>query len=236
MSVAPFPGGKIPRQTKRPYHEVVLTPEQEAWLRKYFPTNRGDILREKMGLSLTTFYRVCKTLGIKKTDAVRARIWRASSRKGAKTCRQNGYYDSVKGKQPSPQCVEAVKERWKLVKEGKALSPLAQLKKHHPQRYKNACKKLSDNKKRLFKMEKLRLMSGMKQVSKLRNIRVTPYTRSQTSHRHSALERGYWYYKGCAENDPERWNIYYDEGTQRAPIFEENLVKDGFRVLDGRGL
>ncbi|MDO4185147.1 MAG: ParB N-terminal domain-containing protein [Bacteroidales bacterium] len=29
----------------------------------------------------------------------------------------------------------------------------------------------------------------------------------------------------------ERYNIYYDDQTERAPIFEKNLLKDGFHLL-----
>lgn len=236
MSVPPFPGGKIPRQTKRPYHEVVLTAEQEEWLRKYFPTNRGDILRNMMGLNLTTFYRILRTLGIKKDQRTRARIWRAASRKGKEKCRKNGYYDSLRGKKPSPQCMEAMHERWQRVREGKELHPMAQLKKDHPRLYKKACEERRNKRLRLLKSEKLRLMSGMKQESRLKNIRVVPYTKSQVSHHLNAVRRGYWYYKDCAEDDPERWNIYYDEETQRAPKFEANCIKDGFHILDGTNL
>lgn len=236
MSVPPFPGGKIPRQTKRPFHEVVLTAEQEDWLRKYFPTNRGDILREMMGVNLSTFYRLLRHLDIKKTDSVRARIWRASSAKGKKKLRENGYYDSLKGKAPSPQCMQATKERWKRINEGKEKHPMQILKEKHPKLYKKACEKRRKNRERLMRSERLRLMSCMKQSTNLKNIRITPYTKRQIARRHYAVEHGYWVYTDCCENDPERWNIYYDSGTDRRPKFEENCIKDGFRVLDGTNL
>jgi hypothetical protein len=35
----------------------------------------------------------------------------------------------------------------------------------------------------------------------------------------------------CTEHGGERYNIYYDNETKRAPIFEKNLLKDGFHLL-----
>jgi hypothetical protein len=35
----------------------------------------------------------------------------------------------------------------------------------------------------------------------------------------------------CSEQSGERYNIYYDDLTDRAPIFERNLIKDGFNLM-----
>ena len=34
----------------------------------------------------------------------------------------------------------------------------------------------------------------------------------------------------CSEQGGERYNIYYDNETKRSPIFERNLLKDGFHL------
>jgi hypothetical protein len=36
----------------------------------------------------------------------------------------------------------------------------------------------------------------------------------------------------CSEQGGERYNIYYDGQTSRAPIFEKNLLKDGFKIKE----
>jgi hypothetical protein len=36
----------------------------------------------------------------------------------------------------------------------------------------------------------------------------------------------------CSEQGGERYNIYYDNETERAPIFERNLQKDGFHIKE----
>ena len=57
------------------------------------------------------------------------------------------------------------------------------------------------------------------------------YTKRQTSHRYNALKRGYIIMQDCSEHGGERYNIYYDNDTERAPIFERNLINDGFKLL-----
>ena len=58
-----------------------------------------------------------------------------------------------------------------------------------------------------------------------------PYTRRQIHHRHQALLKGYYYMEDCSEQSGERYNIYYDENTERSEKFERNLQKDGFTLI-----
>ena len=60
--------------------------------------------------------------------------------------------------------------------------------------------------------------------------RHVPYTKRQTSHRYNALKRGYIVMQDCSEQGGERYNIYFDQDTERSPIFENNLLKDGFKL------
>lgn len=229
MSVAAFPKPL----SRGKYGRITLTDEQAAWLRRYFPTNRGDILRDMMGVSLSAFYRLVRQLGVSKTAATRARIWRAASRKGKETCRRNGYYDSLRGRPMPRGCAEATRERWRRVREGKELSPIARMRKEHPTLYRRMMAERGERRRKLYRMERLRLMSGMPQETRLRNVVLKRYTRSQVNHRYAALKRGYWFYDDSSERGGERWNIYYDKDTERSARFEENLRKDGFSVLDG---
>jgi hypothetical protein len=40
----------------------------------------------------------------------------------------------------------------------------------------------------------------------------------------------------CSPEGGERYNIYYDQCTQRSLIFEKNLEKDGFTILNGEDI
>lgn len=213
MSVAAFPK---PLRRVGKGGRITLTDEQAAWLRRYFPTNRTDILRDMMGVSLSTFYRLARQLGVEKTAATRARIWRACAKRGKKTNEENGYYDSLRGRQPSPQCKEASRQWWRRVREGKELSPIARMRKEHPALYRRMMAERGERRRKLYRMERLRVMSGMKQETRLRNVVLRRYTRSQANHRYNALGRGYWFYDDCSERGGERWNIYYDKDTERS--------------------
>lgn len=229
--VAPFPG----KVMKGKNGKMTLDRPQQEWLKTYFPTVKSITLREMMGVSLYTFYRIVKETKVKKSDEVKSQIWRDASYKGKETCRSNGYYASMKGKAPSPQCIESVKRHWQRVREGKDLHYLKQLQRDDPEQYSAYCKRVGRKRHLLIKDEHFRMLSGMKRNTKLR-LSLVHYTKSQCSHRYNALRRGYWVYDDCSERGGERFNIYYDSDTQRSLRFEANLKKDGFNIIDGTNL
>ena len=47
--------------------KITLTPEQEAWLVKHFRNTKNDVLMERLGLKFSTFHRIVRSLGLKKT-------------------------------------------------------------------------------------------------------------------------------------------------------------------------
>lgn len=49
------------------YEKIVLTPKQEAYLVKHFKNMKNDILMERLGLKYSTFHRIVRQLGLKKT-------------------------------------------------------------------------------------------------------------------------------------------------------------------------
>ena len=62
--IDPFPG-TLTRSTTlgTPY---VLTDEQEAWLRRWYPVENNAVLAHMMGTSCQTFIRIAKKRGLKK--------------------------------------------------------------------------------------------------------------------------------------------------------------------------
>lgn len=231
--IEPFPGGKI--QTPPHRQKIVLTEEQIEWLRRYFPTNRGDILRAMSGLSQPTFYRILKENNIRKTPGARSRIWRANSKRGQKKMEKNGYYDSLRGRKPTAAMMEGLKRMWEEVKEGKRKSPYQAYKEKHPRTWRRKFERITETRKKIIRDEHFRMLSGMKRNTRMR-LSVTHYRPSQSNHRYNALKRGYWVYEDWSEAGGERYNIYYDADTKRSNIFERNLVADGFNVIDGSNL
>ena len=48
------------------WKKIVLTPEQEAWLRDTFPVTASHEVCRKLGVSMRTLYRLVRELGLKK--------------------------------------------------------------------------------------------------------------------------------------------------------------------------
>lgn len=88
---------------------------------------------------------------------------------------------------------------------------------------------------RLWKAERVRRMSGLQPSTRL-NAVVQPYTNKQKQHRCMGLQYGYWYYEDNSEQGGERYNLYFDNDTQRRPRFEHFARKCGLNIKDGTNL
>lgn len=226
MKVNPFPG-VVTRKSRT----FVLTQEQEDWLRTYFPMMDNPRLIKLSGIKIWTLRRFARELGLEKSEKSVKAIWKRRAQKAKRTCEKNGFYDSMRGKGYSDACRQAVKKMWQEVREGKRESPFSRMKRENPKKYRAWKKNMSTSRAELIRQEQLRLKYGMKRKTNLTMIISQPYTRKQHVHRHSALLRGYLLAEDCSEQGGERWNIYYDDHTQRSERFEQNLIKDGFHVL-----
>ena len=72
--------------------KIVLTPEQEAWLVKHFKNTKNDVLMEKLGLKFSTFHRLVRQLGLKKTKQFMRKCQRATSEAAKASHIANGTY------------------------------------------------------------------------------------------------------------------------------------------------
>lgn len=79
----------------------------------------------------------------------------------------------------------------------------------------------------MVKYERMRRMSGYA-PRRFNNIKVKPYTKSQVRHRHRAMKRGYLLDEDNSEGSEGRYTIYYDDETNRCPVFERNAIRNGF--------
>lgn len=71
---------------------ITLTPEQEAWLVKHFRNTKNDILMEKLGLKYSTFHRIVRSLGLKKTKRFMKKCQLATSEAAKASHLANGTY------------------------------------------------------------------------------------------------------------------------------------------------
>ena len=241
MKIDPFPGELTLTMVSRPFKTgrngcqhiktIVLTDEQRAWLCKWFPEEENSRLMKASGMSHSTLHRFAREFGLTKSPKGWKRIKKRQAAHIKRVCEKNGYYDSIRGKQPSEACRKATAQMWQDIREGKREHPARIMKRTNPRKYRKWMERKSQERKEAIRKETRRVLYGMERKTRLKCIVMCKYTRSQTAHRYNALKRGYIIMEDCTEQGGERYNIYYDNETERAPIFEKNLLKDGFHLL-----
>lgn len=232
MKIESFPGTLT--RSEKGYHSYILTSEQEAWLCKWYPEIENARITKLSGLRHATLHKFAHALGLKKSEEGMRKIKKRQAAKGKRICEKNGYYDSLRGRRPSEASIQATKRKWQEIREGKREYEhcLVKMKRENPRKYRACMKRRSKARKELYRKETLRMVYGLERKTKLRQVMLRPYTKSQISHRNYALKRGYSYMEDCTEGSGERYNIYWDSETQRSERFEANLIKDGFRVIE----
>ena len=236
MKVDEFPGtvGKVwvpgGRNLKGRSLKCVLNEKQERWLERWYPVTENGRLSKMMGVSVRTMQRFAGELGVTKSAEGLHGIKVRHGRKAARTMERNGYFDSIRGKPVSENTLAAVRRMWQEVREGKRKHPIRLLKEQHPRIYQRKMKERGEARKELIRRDKFRLKYGLRRLSALKAVVMCPYTRRQLNHRYRALKKNYIVMEDYSEQGGERYNIYYDEKTERSAQFERNLEKDGFRV------
>lgn len=210
---------------------VVLTDEQRAWLCKWFPEVENSRLIEASGMSHSTLHRFARQLGLTKSAKGIRGIKKRQAAHIKELCEQNGWYASLRGRQPSEACKRGTAQMWQDIRDGKRDHPARVLKRKNPRKYRQWMQRKSEERKEAIRKETLRVIYGLERKTRLRCIVMRPYTRRQISHRYNALKRGYIVTEDSSELGGERYNIYYDQQTQRAQLFERNLLADGFTLL-----
>lgn len=212
-------------------YTIVLTPEQEAWLRRWYPEVENPILLKASGMSHSTLHRFAREFGLVKSEKGIKGIRKRQAAHIKKVCEANGYYDSLRGKPVSEACLQATAKMWQEIRDGKREHPFKIMKRTNPRKYKKWLERRSEARREQVRKEIRREIYGLPRKTKLKIVVMNKFTRSQVCHRYYALKRGYILMEDCSEQGGERYNIYYDDLTERAPIFERNLIKDGFNLM-----
>ena len=224
----PFPG-PIRYEYINYHHQIVLTDEQEKWLTKWFPITEGRRIAATMNISISKLYNFVRKLGLKKSNAGMKAIKRRQTKAMVKANNKNGCYDRKRGHKPSEATLEGARRRWREYRAGLREHPFQTIKREDPERYHALMIKRSQNRRELIEKDKRRVVYGLPRKTKIR-FAMKPYTRSQESHRYSALKRGYLLDEDCSEGQPGRYTIYYDDETERNEEFERNCIADGFTI------
>ncbi len=243
MKIPPFPGELTAQFVERPFitktgkagcqrvKAWVLTDEQRAWLCKWFPEEENKVLMKASGMSCSALHRFARQFHLTKSAKGIKRIKKRQATHIKRLCEKNGYYDSLRGRRPSEACRRGTAQMWQDIRDGKREHPAHAMKRNNPRKYRRWMQRKSAERKETIRKEQLRMLYGLERKTKLKCIVMCKYTKRQTAHRHNALKRGYILMEDCSEQGGERYNIYYDDDTQRTPLFERNLIKDGFKIL-----
>lgn len=195
-----------------------LTPELEQHFRRLFPVTMNRDMMRIFGISFSTLQRFKRDLCLqKKMKTIRHKQAQLAKR----ICEENGWYDSLRGKQPSEACQEACK-----AKRASGFHPMKALKQKNPRKYRCILEKRSEARKELMRKERMRVDWGLTKQTNL-HIPYDPYGRKCMTFRNTCKRVGY--IPGKAHDPAERWTIYYDQNTRRGVTRERNGVALGFK-------
>lgn len=208
----------------RPHHkggkdEYYLEGELKERFCKLFPKNSNRRMMAWFGISFSTLQRFRRECGLEK-DMKAIRKQQAKDTK--KICERNGYYASLRGKAPSEACMEAARQ---LRAEG--FHPIKQLKANNPRKYKRLMRKKGEQRKELWRKERLRAFYGLDRQTKLR-IPAAPMSRRATAQKHAMIK--FCNYFADPLGDPHI--ICYDSETQRSARREATAAKHGLKVVE----
>lgn len=197
----------------------VLEGELKKKFIKLFPKNSNRRMMEWFGISFSTVQRFKNELGLKKDMKA---IRRQQIMDVKKTCEENGYYDSLRGKPVSEACQEG---RRRLFESG--FCPLKALKKKNPRRYKAFLLRSSEAHKEVWRKERLREEYGLERKTKL-NLSQRPMKSAAASFKNMMTHRlNYFSVPG------HPWWIAYDSETNRSERSEATARKHGFEIIEG---
>lgn len=197
----------------------VLEGELKKKFIKLFPKNSNRRMMEWFGISFSTVQRFKNELGLKKDMKA---IRRQQIMDVKKTCEENGYYDSLRGKPVSEACQEG---RRRLFESG--FCPLKALKKKNPRRYKAFLLRSSEAHKEVWRKERLREEYGSSRKTKL-NLSQRPMKSAAASFKNMMTHRlNYFSVPG------HPWWIAYDSETNRSERSEATARKHGFEIIEG---
>ena len=199
--------------------EYYLEGELKELFCKLFPKNSNRRMMTWFGISFTTLQRFRRELGLEK-DMKAIRKQQAKDTK--KICERNGYYDSLRGKSPSEACIEA---RQRLRAAG--FNPMKQLKANNPRKYKRLMQKKSEQRKELWRKERLRAFYGLERKTSLR-IPLIPLSYKASAQKHAMIRQCNYFADPLG--DPHI--LCYDSETQRSAQREETAAKHGLKVVE----
>ena len=212
------PRYQVPTRLVRGVKTYYLTPELESHFRRLFPVTLNRDMMRLFGLSFVTMQRFKRQLGLTKNKKV---IIRKQAEVCKKVCKENGWYDSLRGKAPSEACQEATRQL-----RASGFHPMKALKKKNPRKYRRILEKRSEARKAAMRRDRLLIDWGLTPHHNF-VLPYDPYGKKRMTFRNCCKQVGY--IPGNARIQAERWTIYYDQNTRRGVTREQHGVALGFK-------
>ena len=201
-------------------NEYYIEGELKERFCKLFPKNSNRRMMTWFGIGFSTLQRFKREFGIEK-DMQAIRKQHAKDIK--RICERNGYYASIRGKAPSDACLEATRQL-----RAAGFHPIKQLKSNNPRKYKRLMQKKSEQRKELWRKERMRMVYGLERRTKLR-LPLNSLT-------HAASACKYMMIRECnyfADPDGDSHIICYDSQTRRSEKREATAIRHGFTIVEG---
>ena len=205
--------------TKNGVSAYYLEGELKERFCKLFPKNSNRRMMAWFGLSFSTLQRFKREFGLEKDMKS---IIRQQANDTKKICERNGYYASLRGKKPSEACFDGAR---KLFASG--FHPMKQLKANNPRKYRKLMRKKSEQRKELWRKERLRAFYGLERQTNLR-IASSPLSHSASAHKHAMIKCCNYFADPLG--DPHI--ICYDSDTQRSAQREATAAKHGLKIVE----
>ena len=199
--------------------EYYLEGELKERFCKLFPKNSNRRMMAWFGIGFSTMQRFKREFGLEKDMKS---IIRQQAKDTKRICEKNGYYASIRGKAPSEACLEATRQL-----RAAGFHPIKQLKANNPRKYKRLMQKKSEQRKELWRKERLRQKYDLDRQTSL-HIPLNPLS-------HRAAAQKYAMIKACnyfADPLGDPHIVCYDSDTQRSARREATAAKHGLKVVE----
>ena len=199
--------------------EYYLEGELKERFCKLFPKNSNIRMMAWFGISFSTMQRFKREFGLEKDMKS---IIRQQAKYTKRICERNGYYASIRGKATSEACIETTRQL-----RAAGFHPIKQLKANNPRKYKRMLRKRSEQRKEIWRKERLRAFYGLERQTNLR-IPTNPMSRRATAHKHAMIKCCNYF--AAPLGDPHI--ICYDSEAQRSARREATAEKHGLKVVE----
>ena len=177
--------------------KIILTSEQEEWLKNNFPNKKNIELAEHLGFSETAVHRFAKKFGLKKSEEFK-KMWYNNAIEGARK------WFRIHGSNLPPGWVIPGSDKHRFKKGVTSLERLGKEKEEQRQR------KMRDSRNKTIKTERARILFGLEQKTKLKLIAMD---RKKVHFRYYVRKQGYIV-------DDDARVIYYTNTTKRGKRIE----------------